>query len=606
MCAIAGILGMDYNEDVILTIMSTMRVRGPDGKGSYCTQDSCILNTRLATLGLNEGTQPMILDHGSERYVITCNGVLYNREELINELLSCGHTFYGHSDTEVLLHAYVQWKEKLLEKCNGVFAFAVLEEHARRVFLARDRIGVKPLFYKLHRGGLLFASEMKTILAYPDVEAEIDEEGIGQLLLLGPGRIPGSGVFRGIMEIEPGCYGIYENGKMQITRYWQLKDRIHTDSFEETVEQVRYLLLDAIRRQMVADVPVGSFLSGGLDSSLVSAICARELDAKGQILDTFSLDYANNDKFFRPGKFQPNSDTEYIHIIQDFLDSNHHWTILTAEDLVDLMEEAVIARDLPGMADVDCSLLAFCGQIRPYVKVAISGECADEIFGGYPWFRDPAVRDTDGFPWAQNTVQRVALLHPEWKEKLDGDGFVYSVYSDTLAQCDILPENMPIEKRMKQMVNLNFRWFMQTLLDRNDRMSAVNGLEVRVPYCDYRITEYMYAVPWEFKDHRGYEKGLLRYAMRGVIPDSVLFRKKSPFPKTHDPEFLRIVKNQFLEMLDDTQAPIFDIVDKAALRSLPEQDFTWPWYGQLMQMPQTLAYMLQLNFWLKHYSVRIR
>ena len=600
MSAIAGILDLHYNEDIMGSMITTMRVRGLDTMERYCTNGGCILHT-----GWSDHEQNAILDYGNERYVITCDGVLYNKEELQNELSACGHIFDGRSDAELLLHGYVQWKEKLLEKCNGIFAFAVLEEHSGKVFLARDRIGVKPLFYTMHRGGLIFASEIKTILAYPDVPAEINEEGIAQLLLLGPGRMPGSGVFRNIHEIEPGYFGVYENGKLCLTRYWQLKDRIHTDSVEKTAEQVRQLVLDAVRRQIVTDVPMGTFLSGGLDSSLVSAICARELDAKGKILDTFSLDYVDNDKNFKPGKFQPNSDPEFIRIMQSHLDSHHHWTVLTAQELMDGLEDSVIARDLPGMADVDSSLYAFCGQISPHVKVAISGECADEIFGGYPWFRDPTVRDQDGFPWAQNTNQRAQLLHPALKEKIDAAEFVYSCYHDSLTQCDILPENTATEARMKQMVNLNFRWFMQTLLDRNDRMSMAKGLEVRVPYCDYRIAEYMYAVPWEYKDHRGYEKGLLRYAMRGVLPDAVLFRKKSPYPKTHDPKYLQMVTERFHNMLDDKQAPIFDMVDLTALQGLLQQDFIWPWYGQLMQLPQTLAYMLQLNFWMKHYGVRI-
>jgi asparagine synthase (glutamine-hydrolysing) len=600
MSAIAGILDIRYNEDIIHAMMATMRVRGPNAAGSYLTNQTCLLHTSLSS-----DEQNMVLDYNNERYIITYDGTIYNKEELKAELSACGHIFDGFSDSELILHGYAQWKEKILNKCNGVFAFAVLEEHSGRVFLARDRIGVKPFFYTMHRGGMIFASEIKTILAYPDVPAEIDEEGIAQLLLLGPGRKPGSGVFYNINELEPGHYGIYEDGKLHITRYWKLTDRIYTESFEKTAEQVRDLVLDAVRRQMVSDVPIGTFLSGGLDSSLVSAICARELDAQGKVLDTFSLDYEDNDIHFKPGKFQPNADPEYIRIMQTHLDSHHHWTLLTAQELADNLEASVLARDLPGMADVDSSLLAFCGQISPHVKVAISGECADEIFGGYPWFRDPTVREQDGFPWAQNINQRAQLLHPVLREKMDATDFVYSCYHDSLVQCDILPENTATEARMKQMVNLNFRWFMQTLLDRNDRMSMAKGLEVRVPYCDYRIAEYMYAVPWEFKDHRGYEKGLLRYAMRGVLPDAVLFRKKSPYPKTYDPRYLQMVVKQFREMLDDSCAPIFDIVDKTALQALPEQEFAWPWYGQLMQLPQTLAYMLQLNFWMKHYCVRI-
>lgn len=606
MCAIAGILDLPYDENTIRSLMSTMRRRGPDGKGTYTTPGRCILHTRLSIVDPSGGNQPMILDQGNMRYVLTYNGELYNTEQLRRELMDLGHQFDGHSDTEVVLHAYAQWKESALERMNGIFAFAVLEEPGGRLFFARDRIGVKPLFYRLHQGGLLFASELKTILSYPGVKAELDAEGVAQLLLLGPGRIPGSGVLRDMQEIEPGCYGIYENKKLQIKRYWKLKDRVHEDGFDDTAQQVRALVLDSVRRQMVSDVPVGTFLSGGLDSSLISAVCAREMDARGQVLDTFSLDYQNNDRYFQPGKFQPNADGEFIRIMQSHLDTHHHWTLLSTDELVSAINEPVIARDLPGMADVDSSLLLFCGQIRPYVKVALSGECADEIFGGYPWFRDADIRERAGFPWAQNTQLRTWLIHPWVKETMEPSDFVNELYLDSLRQCDILPDNSPQEKRMKEMVNLNFRWFMQTLLDRKDRMSMYHGLEVRVPFCDYRIAEYLYAVPWEFKDHRGYEKGLLRFAMRGILPESVLFRKKSPYPKTYDPKYLQMVLRLFREMLEDTQAPIFELVDRDALADLPQQDFTWPWYGQLMQLPQTLVYMLQINFWLKHYSVQLR
>ncbi len=605
MCAIAGILDLPYDENIIRSIMSTMRRRGPDGKGTYTTLGRCILHTRLSIVDPSGGNQPMILDQGKVRYILTYNGELYNTEQLRKELRDLGHQFDGHSDTEVVLHAYAQWKEAALERMNGIFAFAVLEEPSGRLFLARDRIGVKPLFYRMHQGGLLFASEMKTILSYPGVRAELDADGAAQILLLGPGRIPGSGVLRDMQEIEPGCYGIYENKKLKIKQYWKLKDRVHKDGFNETAEQVRELVLDSIRRQMVSDVPIGTFLSGGLDSSLISAVCAREMDAKGQVLDTFSLDYQNNDRYFHPGKFQPNADGEFIRIMQSHLDTHHHWTLLSTDDLVDTMNESVIARDLPGMADVDSSLLVFCGQIRPYVKVALSGECADEIFGGYPWFRDAEVRGRAGFPWAQNTRLRARLMHPWIKRTMDPSDFVNELYLDSLRQCDILPDNSLQEIRMKEMVNLNFRWFMQTLLDRKDRMSMYQGLEVRVPFCDYRIAEYLYAVPWEFKDYRGYEKGLLRYAMRGILPEEVLFRKKSPYPKTYDPKYLQMVLQLFREMLEDTRAPIFDLVDRDALADLPQQDFTWPWYGQLMQLPQTLVYMLQINFWMKHYSVQL-
>lgn len=605
MCAIAGILNLDADEAIIDSMLDSMRRRGPDGKGSYRYKNMSLLHTRLAITDPSGGAQPMIFDRGNERYVICYNGQIYNRQEIRKELKTLGHTFYGRSDAEVLIHAYAQWKDGVLEKLNGIFSFAVLEEHTGRIFLARDRIGVKPLFFKHHEGGFLFATEIKTILTYPSVRAELDEDGAGELLLLGPGRTPGRGVFRNIRELEPGCCALWENGKLRLRRYWQLRDREHTDSLEDTAQIVRELVTDAIRMQMVSDVPIGTFLSGGLDSSLVSAICAREMEAAGKQLDTFSLDYLENEKYFVPGKFQPNSDTEFIRIMLDALDTKHHWTVLTPEDLVDSIADATIARDLPGMADIDASLIAFCSQIRPHVQVAISGECADEIFGGYPWYRDPAMRDVDGFPWAQTTKERTAFLHPWLLTKLEPREFIHCRYRQTILESDILPENSAEERRMKEMVNLNFRWFMQTLLDRNDRMSMYHGLEARVPYCDYRIVEYLYGVPWEMKDYRGYEKGLLRYAMQGVLPQSVLYRKKSPYPKTHHPRYLEIVSDLLRTVLQQKDAPIFQIVDRQALENLLEQDFAWPWYGQLMRRPQTIVYMLQINYWLKHYDVTI-
>ena len=604
MCAIAGMIGLPGEGNVAERMLGTMTRRGPDSTGIYRNADTALLHARLAVIDLDRGKQPMTLEFAGDQYVIVYNGELYNTEQIRVCLLELGHRFQGHSDTEVLLHAYAQWGEACLERLNGIFAFGIWEEKRRRLFLARDRMGVKPLFYKLHDGGLLFSSEIKTILAYPTVKAQLDEQGAGEILLLGPGRTPGCGVFRGIYEVEPGCCGYYADRKLQLRRYWELKDREHRESFGETVETVRTLVTDAIRRQMVSDVPIGTFLSGGLDSSLITAVCAGELKKQGRQLATFSVDYVDNDKYFVPNKFQPNSDGHYIRLMQEYLQTDHHWCVLSATNLADAMEEAVIARDLPGMADVDISLLAFCKRIKEHVTVALSGECADEIFGGYPWYRDPEVRSLDGFPWAQNTKQRIAMLGKSLKGKLD-ESYIRSRYEKTCKDSHILPDSTNQERRMKEMVNLNQKWFMQTLLDRKDRMSMYSGLEVRVPFCDYRIAEYLYSVPWAFKDYQGKEKGLLRYAMEGLLPNEVLWRKKSPYPKTFDPEYLRIVSSRLEALLQQKDAPVFDLVDREAARQLLETEYTWPWYGQLMKTPQTICYLLQIDFWLRHYDVEL-
>lgn len=601
MCAIAGILSLPTGSDFTEKMLDTMARRGPDGEGVYAGEFCTLLHSRLAIIDPAGGAQPMVLNRAGERYILVYNGELYNTGELRRELLALGHEFIGHSDSEVVLHAYAQWGEECLERFNGILAMAVWEEKRKRLFLARDRIGVKPLFFKLHERGLLFASEMKTILAYPTVLRELDLEGAAQIVLLGPGRMPGSGVFRGIQELEPGCCGYFQDGKMRIRRYWKLIDREHTDGFEETAERVRWLVQDAIKRQMVSDVPIGCFLSGGLDSSVIAAVCAREKPG----IDTFSVDYLDNDQYFVAGKFQPNADGEYIRLMKRTIGSHHHWTVLQPEDLSANLENATVARDLPGMADVDFSLLAFCRDIRRDVKVALSGECADEIFGGYPWYRDPEVRSEEGFPWAQNTAQRMLLMHPSLREKLDCEGFLRAQYDRTIQESDILPNAEPLEKRMKQMVNLNFRWFMQTLLDRKDRMSMYQGLEVRVPFCDYRIAEYLYGVPWEFKDYRGREKGILRHAMEGLLPEAILHRKKSPYPKTYHPVYLQMMRQRLERLLQQKDAPLFSIFDRPAVSALLDSAPRWPWYGQLMTLPQTFAYLVQVNFWLEHYKISL-
>ena len=596
MCAISGMIGLPVSETVAAAMLKTMERRGPDGNGIYQQQDTTLLHTRLAVMDLAAGSQPMSLSWAGETYVLVYNGELYNTEELRHTLQQRGHRFEGHGDTEVLLHAYAEYGEKCVNYFNGIFAFAVWEEKAKRLFLARDRIGVKPLFYALHRSGLLFASEMKTILTYPTFRATLDETGAAQLILLGPGRIPGSGVFRDILEIEPGCCGIWEKGRLKIWRYWKLRDREHRENFEETSECVRYLVCDAIRRQMVADVPIGTFLSGGLDSSIITAVCAGEKEG----LPTFSVDYENNDVHFQSNKFQPDADGAYIRRMVKSFDTQQHWTVLTPDDLVAVLQEATIARDLPGMADVDFSLLAFCAKIREKVKVALSGECADEIFGGYPWYRDPEVRKREGFPWAQNTSVRTELLLPTIRR--DGREFILDQYFKTCRESDILSGTTATERRMKEMVNLNFRWFMQTLLDRKDRMSMYHGLEVRVPFCDYRIAEYLYGVPWEMKDYQGREKGLLRHALQGLLPDEILYRKKSPYPKTFDPHYGSLI-SEHLQQLYQKDAPMWQLICKDNLKGLLAEEMVQPWYGQLMGKPQTMAYFVQMDFWLRHYNV---
>ncbi len=611
MCGIAGQISSDISViqnqcEIYQAMQQSMSRRGPDQRGMMIEGNAALIHARLCVIDPENGLQPMKLRLGEQEFVIVYNGELYNTPELRSELETLGHRFENHSDTEVLLHAYVQWKQDCVERLNGIFAFAVWEKQQKRLFVARDRMGVKPFCFAQRGENFLFASELKTLLCHPLVKPEIDEQGFAEVMLVGPGRTPGCGVFRDVKELLPGECGYYnlKTNRLQTHIYWSPEDHPHTDSFDQTVETVRFLVLDSIERQLVSDVPVCTFLSGGLDSSIISSVASRYFAKQGVKLHTVSVDYRDNARYFKASKFQPNSDAPFIEIMNQYLDAEHHQIVLDTPELVQALFSAVNARDLPGMVDVDSSLLLFCNEIKKIATVALSGECADEIFGGYPWYRDKEIREREGFPWAQSTAYRATFCKPEFLRGIDPVEYVDSRYRKTVQESSVLPGTDATEARMKQMMNLNLRWFMQTLLDRKDRMSMYNGLEVRVPFCDYRIAEYLYTVPWEFKDYQGVEKGLLRQAMTGYLPDEVLWRKKSPYPKTHNPAYLQAVSAELRKVLQEPDAPLLRFINRDSLEELLTTNNPVPWYGQLMTTPQTIAYFLQFNYWLKQYNVQ--
>ncbi|WP_298481748.1 asparagine synthase (glutamine-hydrolyzing) [uncultured Ruminococcus sp.] len=609
MCGITGMVHMEQDlrkqASLLRQMQETLNRRGPDQEGIFLGEHCALAHTRLAVIDVEHGRQPMETTVSGETYTIVYNGELYNTPELRGQLEREGVQFQTHCDTEVILQSYANWGPRCVEQFNGIFAFAIWEHHAQRLFLARDRIGVKPLFYAEIPGGLVFGSEIKALLKHPDVPHEIDKIGISELLLMGPGRTPGYGVFRTVREVKPAYCGYYMQGTLHLHPYWELHAAVHTESFSQTAEHVRELVTDAVRRQLVSDVPIGTFLSGGLDSSLLSSLACRELHSRGEELHTFSVDYRDNDRYFQKSHFQPTSDPTYIRCMERYLGSQHHWTVLDTPALAEALSAAVEARDLPGMVDVDSSLLLFCREIRQEVTVALSGECADELFGGYPWYRDPDVRRVNGFPWAQSTAYRSQFLRPEFAAEIDAQQYVQDAYARTIASAEKLPDDSPLEARMREMMKLNLDWFMQTLLDRKDRMSMYSALEVRVPFCDYRIAEYLYNVPWEYKDWNGYEKGLLRTAMQDALPPEVLWRKKSPYPKTHNPSYLAAVSHMLEEVVRDPQSPVLQLVRKDMLERLLASEESVQWYGQLMTRPQIMAYFVQINDWLMRYQVKI-
>lgn len=606
MCGIAG--WIDYKElinplETLTRMADTMIQRGPDSGGIYKDNVCALSHRRLAVIDVAGGAQPMQLGD----YIIVYNGELYNTEEIRRELKALGHGFKSLSDTEVLLTAFIEWGEACLERLNGIFAFAVWDKKESQLFIARDRMGVKPFFYYEYGGGLIFASEIKALLAHPKIPHVIDREGVAQITLLGPARIGGSGVIKGIKELLPSECGYYNSYGLKKRRYWSLRACPHTESPEETEEHIAFLIKDAIKRQLVSDVPLCTFLSGGLDSSIISAVAAKQYKEQGKTLATYSVDYVDNDKNFVASNFQPDMDAPWIKRMAEYIGSNHINVELDTAEITKALYDSTLARDLPGMADVDSSLLLFCREIKKDYTVALSGECADEIFGGYPWYHNENVLYQTGFPWAKSTEDRTALLRMGILGDIKPSDYLAHCAESTLKNTDYLDTDSKKDRRMREMFMLNVYWFMQTLLDRKDRMSMATGLEVRVPFCDHRIAKYAYNIPWELKSIGGREKGLIRRAMNGVLPHDVLWRKKSPYPKTHNPEYLKAVVNMTREILKDKNCRITEIFDKKRLEELCDNPsaFKNNWYGQLMTAPQTFAYIIQTEYWLKRYDIKV-
>ena len=608
MCGIGGFV--DYERDarrggpILHGMKRTLTPRGPDAEGTYFDEDAALVHRRLIVIDPEGGKQPM---HSPDRNtIIIYNGELYNTPELRTELMSRGHEFVGHSDTEVLLHAYLEWKTDAFARLNGIFAFAIWEKRERRLTLCRDRLGVKPLFFAPIRNGLTFGSTIDTVLCHPEIEPALDEDGLRTLLLLGPARPPESGVFRQIKSLLPGHFAVLTPENFTDHVYWQLEAHEHEDDLPTTIERTHELICDAARRQLVSDVPLACFLSGGLDSSILSMLAAKDYAARGGTLHTWSVDYRDNDKYFTKSIFQPNSDNSYIDQMVDFLGTHHHRVVLEPEALCAALLPATDARALPGMADVDSSLLLFCAAVkRGGTTVCLSGECADELFGGYPWYHREEILFEDTFPWSRSVGLRLGLLTPDAVR--NGEEFVRQHYRDT---CDRAPKLSSDDKkaaRMREMFVLNLDWFMATLLDRKDRMSMYSGLEVRVPFCDHRIVEYAYNMPWDFKSLEGREKGIVRRAFANELPKEIVYRKKSPYPKTFHPVYTRLCADYVRRIFEDNTSVAASLFDRNAVQKLMQrpESLAEPWFGQLMRTPQIFAYIIQLDRWFRHYHVKI-
>ena len=541
-------------------------------------------------------------------YTIVFNGQIYNKEEIKIQLKDKGFESENNLDAEIVLKAFICFGTEIFKKLNGVFSFAIWNNKTEELYLVRDHFGIKPLYYTFKDSSLIFSTEVKGLLEYPGVETKIDSTGICELFGLGPAHTPGSGIFKGIKELKPAHFLIFNKDKIYIKKYWSLESKEHTDNFEKTCEKIRFLLEDSIEKQMITESNLAVMLSGGLDSSIITAYASKNYKKQNKKLETFSIDYVDNDKNFVKTDFQPNSDNYYIDLMRKKYDTQHKNIVIDTPELIDTLEDAMAARDFPGMADVDSSLLLFCNQISKTNSVVLSGECSDEIFGGYPWFFRKDALESNTFPWSIALEERQEILNSEISKQVNLKAYVDFRYNDSLIDVRNLVEDSKETADKRKISYLTTDWFMQTLLDRADRMSKISGLEIRVPFCDYRIVEYMWNVPWEMKALDGREKGLLRYVVKDLLPEEIVNRKKSPYPKTHNPNYLKVVKEKLARIMENKDAPINDLLNKQYILEILESNgksFRRPWFGQLMTGPQLMAYLIQVNMWLEKYQVKI-
>ncbi|MCC8098372.1 MAG: asparagine synthase (glutamine-hydrolyzing) [Eubacterium sp.] len=612
MCGISGFCDFEtnflkneaYYNDILINMREAAAHRGNDTVGEFLAENVGLSQTRLTIRDLKNGNQPIIRHKDGRTCAIVYNGEIYNCDKLKADLAAKGYAFETTTDTEVILYAYMEYGAVSVNMLNGIFAYGIWDSKEKALMLFRDRFGVKPLFYTVLGSCLIFGSEPKVLFAYPDFKPELDEECLREVLGIGPARTEGCGVFKNLREVKYGSYLYFSKDCKKEVKYWELTAKEHKDSSEDTIAYTRWLIEDSVRSQMVSDVPVCSFLSGGIDSSVVTALAYKYLEEDGQRLNTFSFDFTDNDKYFKANSFQPSRDKPFVDMVLERYNTNHTYLECDEMLLADLLYEAVDCKDLPGMADVDSSMLYFCRLVKKHNKVALTGECADEIFGGYPWFFRSELYEADTFPWSVNLHIRESLIRPELLKKLDIREYVRQKYNESMAKIPHLISDSRETLLMRKTNYLSIKWFMATLLDRMDRTSMYSGLEARVPFADYRLAEYVYNVPWKIKAKGGEAKYLLRKACEDLLPEEIIRRRKSPYPKTYNPKYENLLKERLRAVLN-SDSPVLEIYDKQAVLEFMNKpsDYGAPWFGQLMCGPQMLAYILQINYWLLKYSL---
>lgn len=590
MCGIAGWMRWEpgqpgWSRAVVDRMVSSLKPRGPDDDGVEEYPRASFGHARLAIIDVDGGHQPMCVDGA----MVSFSGEIYNYRILRTDLRRLGHRFDTSSDTEVLLRSYLEWGDDCLERLDGMFAFAIWDERRRRLLLARDRLGVKPLYVARLSDGLVFGSEPKALFCHPDIAPRIDDEGLAMIMASFGTHQPGRSPYCGVDEVAAGTMLTAADGRISTKRYWALPALAHREDFLDTVSTTRHLVESAVSNQLESEVPLCSLLSGGLDSSLVTTFAQR----KQPSLMTYSVGFAGEEDHFVPDPMRPTLDRPFAELLVDKFELHHTPITLEPDHLAAAQEAATGARDLPSMGNLDASLYLLFQAISDRATVALSGEAADEVFGGYHWFHDDGVLERQGFPWAPPGGGLGDVLRPDLRDRIQPAGYVQDLYSSAVAETPVLDGESEHERRRRQISYLALTRFLPVLLDRKDRMSMASGLEVRVPYCDRRLVEYVFNVPWEFKAKGSVPKALLREVGYENLPFEICERAKSAYPVAADPGYEQNLRTIVATALDHRDSFIAGIVDRAKVgRLLDGSSDKPPWMQNL-----ALGYLDQVDRW---------
>ncbi|BBB92097.1 MAG TPA: asparagine synthase (glutamine-hydrolyzing) [Methylomusa anaerophila] len=612
MCGIAGWVDWERDlskqEAVIDKMINTIRHRGPDAGGKWLSQRAALGHRRLIVIDPAGGVQPMIAEENGHKYVLTYNGEIYNFRELRKELESRGHKFRSQCDTEVLLRAYLEWGNSCVNHLNGIFAFGLWDSKKEQLLLARDHLGVKPLFYAERGSGVIFGSELKALLANPLVKPEVDATGLLAALNFLPLHIPGSSVFRNVFEVRPGHRLVFDHNGRHDTQYWSLKSAPHTDDLKTTTERIQALLKDTVGRQLVADVPVVTLLSGGLDSSGITALAAKEFAREGKKLNTYSVEFEESSRYFLKSEVHESLDAPYIQSVSEHVDTQHHEIMVDSAQLLDNLLVPMRARDYPAYGQGETSMYLLFKAMKSDATVALSGESADEVFGGYKWFFSEDLVHLTTFPWiallARGSLRVEEILpwySPDLLEIIRPGEYLNARYREAVNEVPGLEGESILDAKRREGFYLNLTRFLPILLDRKDRMSMAVGFEVRVPFCDYRLVEYVWNIPWEMKSVGNMEKGILRRAFANVLPTDVVNRRKSGYPVSHHPAYVKGIRELFQTILNDPAAPIRPLLNiqavEKSLNNMSQHEHAFN------ETP--LERLIMANAWLKEYHVSL-